>query len=143
MASVNSQYVQGLDELDAKLKSLTDVGRDKDSRKALRRAMSQGGAVFRKEMRATAPSRPNEPKLRKFPKLKNDIRQSVRFLTRESQVLVKVGPRKAQPVARWYEFGTSKQKPRPWLRPLFDRMAQPALDKVVSELRRMVEQVSK
>lgn len=143
MASVNSQYFQGLDKLDVALKNLTDAGRDKDTRKVLRRAMSQGGAVFRKEMKATAPSRPTEPKLRVFPKLENDIRQSVRFLPRESQVLVRVGPRKAQPVARWYEFGTSKQKARPWLRPLFDRTAQPALDKIVSEMRRVIELVHK
>lgn len=137
----DTRYISGLAELEANIQRLTDVGRDKDARKILRRAMSQGGKVVREDLKATAPSRPKEPTLRKFPKLKNDIRQSLRFDKRNSEVLVKVGPRKSKPVARWYEFGTSKQPARPWMRPSFDRTKESALAKIVSELRRMVDVV--
>lgn len=135
----DTQYIQGLSDLEKKLQMLTDVGRDKDTRKVLRRSVSQGAKIFQDEMKLTAP-RQTEPRARgsggaRFGPLFSKIRRSVRFLTRESAVLARVGPNKD---TRWYasffEFGTSRQPARPWLRPLFDRKAPQALSKTTQEL---------
>lgn len=140
---MDTQYIEGLDGLDAALKEFPD----KLAKKALRRAMSQGGAILRDEMKVRAP-RQAEPRSltsggAKYGPLWRNIRMSLRFLPRDPSVLVKVGPRaKVAFYALFGEFGTSHQPARPWLRPIWERLKQRTLDKIVSELRSSVDKIA-
>jgi HK97 gp10 family phage protein len=127
--------IDGLKELDATLKLLPE----KIARNLMRRAISRGGAVFRKEMIATAPRRVKEPAERKYGPIWKNIRLSTRFRRSTGEITGKVGPNaKVAFYARFYEFGTSHQRARPWLRPLFIRNAGKALDAMVAFMRKEI-----
>lgn len=125
--------IKGLKELEAQLLALGP----KIAKNSMRRAIGRGAAVFRKAMKESAPRRQSaEPKLRTFPPLAKNITSSTRFDRKLNEVTGKAGPsKKVSPVARWYEFGTSKQQPRPWLRPIARAKAPEALQVIADYLR--------
>lgn len=129
----DNQFVEGLDQLMVQLRTLPP----KIARNSMRRAFGRGAAVFRKAMAAAAPRRKSpEPEHRDFPPLHKNMRSSTRIDSRTGEVTAKAGPnRKVMPVARWNEFGTSKQPALPFLRPTAQSKAPEAVKEIADYMK--------
>lgn len=60
-----------------------------------------------------------------------------------SQVEVTIGPGKKQFYAYFHEYGTSKMKARPFLRPAYDENIDEVQEKIAEELRKTIERRSR
>ena len=121
--------VKGLKELDRKLKQLEP----KLAKKVMRKAVSAGAEVIRKEARQLAPRRTGFL-------IKNIIKSVKR---RGSTVVAKIGTTKRAFYGIFVEFGTKTGTPmKPFLRPAFDTQGRRSIsvirEKIASELRRLV-----
>ncbi len=124
--------VKGLRELDRQLKQLEP----KLAKKVMRKAVSAGAEVIRKEARRLAPRRTG--------RLIRGIIKSIK--RRGSTVIAKIGPKGGKKGPFWgyfIELGTKiGTAMKPFLRPAFDTKGRLAIrviaDKIASELKRLV-----
>ena len=115
--------VTGVDDLCATLRDMGTVA----VRKALRTSLNYSGSQIQEAAIARAPIAEVGTKEHPAGQLKADIR---RYVTIDSsgKGVCAVGPSKHSFYGSFAEFGTSKEKARPWLRPAFDESVGTAQD---------------
>jgi HK97 gp10 family phage protein len=142
MADGYSIKVDGLAELDAKLKLLPE----EIAKKLFRKALRESGRVIQKEVQSRAPVKVEDSgaKSNSLPPgaLKADIKTRVSVSPEKGGGSVSIGPgKKTAHVARWVENGHNivghkpnkkksgkKTKARPFMRPALDASAQKAVE---------------
>ena len=156
-----SVEIKGLSELNDKL---VQAG-PKLAKRALRRAGSEAGELVRSAIAARAPvlqSTGNpvavqiKRRLLKSGKvkvtilakhvpgfLKANIAKRITFNSREDDMLVQVGPRRAAFYGGFAELGTRHQKQRRFMLPAWEATKQAALDVFVKRLTEEVEKLDK
>lgn len=115
--------VDGLPELSAKFALLAQVA----STRTLRAALRAGGLVIRDEAKQKAPV------------LTGTLRRSIHLRTGSGSgrgVYVRVGTNLEY--APHVEFGTSRQRPQPYLRPAYDEKRGEAVEEIAAVLDRQI-----
>ena len=125
--------VEGLAELNATLK---DLG-DKVAKQFIKKAGKEAGDLFVAEAKQRAPVMAKPTRQRQPGTLRDSIIAKV-SLTKKNGLFVKVGPKKEVYWGRFVEFGTSKMKPHPFMRPAWDGEKNAALDKFADSLRQQI-----
>lgn len=124
--------VVGLQELGAKIdKMFKDT-----AKKAIRKASNAGTEVFRREIRAKAPVRQDETPKGSKGRRPGYLKKHIGRWTKpnaDGSLSTFTGPTKSAFYANFYEFGTSHQPARPFMRPVFDGKKDEA-EKVFAEV---------
>lgn len=122
--------LEGIDQLDAKLKRLTlEV-----ERKCLQRATKDGAEVIRAEMGRTAP------------KLTGHLSERIIISVVASEsnayyTLVRIGPARDAFYGQFDEFGTAHQTAEPFVHPSFENKKSEALEIAANNFREAVNSI--
>jgi HK97 gp10 family phage protein len=125
--------VEGLEEIN---RNLLDLG-DKLAKQYIRKAAKQASDLFVKAAKQRAPVLQKPTRQRQPGTLRDSIIAKV-SLTKKKGLVVRVGPEKKVFYARFVEFGTSKMKPHPYMRPAWDSEKNAALDAFAESLKQSV-----
>lgn len=142
-------HVDGLRELEKKLLALPD----KVNRRVLRKAVSDGAAVVRDEMRIRAPLYTGSVSQGHPPPgtLKKAVFMSHARTSHQGYEAFVVGVRHGKKAGktgdafyfRFVEFGTVKMAPRPFMRPAFDVKKEAALQAITASLADGISQAAR
>jgi HK97 gp10 family phage protein len=127
------QHVEGLKEVE---EAFADLGKSV-SRRIARKALTAGGEILAREMRARAPKK--DMNLVESIDVGTQLTRRQKSLHRKQDpVEVFVGAK--DPAAVPQEFGTFKDPPQPFARPAWDATQTQVLDRIADELMVGVDQ---
>lgn len=143
MAISGSAEIHGMPEL---LRALKDLGGDKIAKKEFRKALRAAAKPIQRQAVANAPVHDGpypEGRENRFPgKLKSEIKVRAAKRSRKNAAAILVsssGQKSAYQGDAYYgafnEYGTSRMKGKPFMRPAFDSQKETAINEAASVMR--------